>query len=96
MPTAPKTPTNITVEVHDTPHAPFIFIDEAPSFGNPGGHINITVAAYRHVPDGNGAIKSDLVVTAHLRWTIAGAMALRDSLDKAILMGAKPEGEKPN
>ncbi|WP_439544168.1 hypothetical protein [Hyphomicrobium sp.] len=62
-----KQPPGTTVTVSDTHHAPFIYVEQAPSCGNNGGIINVTLAAYRHIPGGSGKVATDLVVTAHMR-----------------------------
>jgi hypothetical protein len=73
--------------VVDVPHAPFVYFEEAPNFGNNSGIINVSLATYRHMR-GAAAVVSDLVVVAHLRCSIPGALALRRALDDALLLGA--------
>ena len=60
-----------------------------------GNTINVTIAAYRHIPDGKGKLRPIWLLLAHLRCTIAGAVALRNALNDAFLLGA-PAGDKPN
>ena len=73
-------------------HAPIVFFDEAPTFGNNGHVVNVLLCAYRNMPDANQVIETDLLVTAHLRCSIGAAVALRNALNDALLLGAKTEG----
>jgi hypothetical protein len=55
-----------TIEVSDTPHAPFVFYEVAPAFGFTNGVVNITLSANRTWVGPNGVINEQLVV-AYLR-----------------------------
>jgi hypothetical protein len=75
--------------------APFIFFDQATSFGVVNGVAHVTLEALRHMHVGP-EVRRDRVVTAHLRMSVAAATTLRAALDGIILMATpKPEGE-PN
>jgi hypothetical protein len=79
--------------VVDAPHAPIIFFDEATNFAAYNGIISVTLAAVRSIPDSKGGIANDQIVVAYLRSNMRGAKALRDSLDRALLLAEpKPEG----
>jgi hypothetical protein len=90
----PDKPDKATVaQVFDRPHAPVTFFDEAPVFNNYNGIIGITLATNTFVPDGKGGITSELVAVNFLRGNIQAFLSLRDSINNALLLGAKTEGE---
>ncbi len=78
--------------VKDTLHAPVIYFDGAPNFGNHQGVVNITLAVGRHLANAIGGVDFDVVATAHLRCSIPAAIELRAALDKALLLGAPVAG----
>lgn len=71
--------------------APIIFFEICPTLGNNGGLINVLLATSLVEPIANGQIATRLKAVAHLRMTAGSAMNLRDTLDKALLMGAPVE-----
>jgi hypothetical protein len=81
--------------VSDEANAPVIFFDNVPVFNNYNGVIGLTLSVNRSLPDNKGGIIHDQVVIAFLRSNIQGAMALRQAIDDAMLLGTKQEG-KPN
>lgn len=90
---APAVPTaqQKGVVVIDPSHAPIIFFDGAPNFGNNEGIINITLAAGRHMIN-DDKIAFDAVAVAFLRCGIPAAIALRAAIDKALLIGMPTQG----
>lgn len=82
--------------VVDEGPAPFTYFDEAPNFGNNGQIINVTLAAYRNILQQDGTIKTDLLVTSHLRCSLMAATALRDALNQAIQMSKPPPNTVAN
>lgn len=86
---------NAGIVVSDTPHAPYIYFDGSPNFGNAGGIVNLTLAAARHLSD-NQQIKSDIVAVAYLRCSIQAAIDLRNAIDQALLIGAPVGSEMQN
>jgi len=76
------------VVVIDVPHAPVIYFDGAPNFGNANGVVNVTLAVARHLGTG-GEVTTDALAVAHLRCTIQAAVDLRNAIDKALLIGAE-------
>lgn len=78
----------------DTPHAPLIFFDEAPTVSARDGVIGFTLTAGHHLPLAGGHTASEAVVAAHLRCSLAAARRLHDALGKVLLLAAKPEGER--
>lgn len=78
--------------VVDGQHAPVLYFEEAPNFGHTNGIVNITLAAYRSLPDAEGDITTDLIVTAHLRCNIPAALALRKAIDDALLVATPAKG----
>jgi hypothetical protein len=82
-------PTKVTVT--DPGIAPYIFFEGAATFGFSNGIVNVTLAAGRHLLK-EGTPISDVVAVAHLRCNVAAATDLRNALDSALLLAAKPEG----
>lgn len=80
----------LTLPVVDVPHAPIVFFDMAPNFGNGPGVVHVTLAAWRHLPDNKGGTTSDLVVSGYLRCSVPAAISLRDAINNALLMGVAP------
>lgn len=78
--------------VTDAHHAPVIFFDGAPNFGNNNGIVNITLAVAKHTLSA-GSIKVEVSVAAYLRCNIPAAIDLRDALNNALLIGAPVQGE---
>ncbi len=79
------------IVVTDPNHAPIIYFDGAPNFGNNNGVVNVTLAASRHMIQGD-QIAFDVVAVAFLRCNVGAAIALREALDKALLIGMPTEG----
>lgn len=78
-------------------HAPFVFFDEAPTFGYSNGVLKITLAADRIYPGKNaGEVGSDHVVVAHLRMNVAAAIALKNAIDGALLLARPAETQTKN
>jgi len=80
-----------TLIVKDIVHAPIIYFESAPNFGNASGIVNVTLAVDRHIPDGT-QIASDTIAVASLRCNAQAAIELRNALDRALLLAAKSEG----
>lgn len=85
----PETPANnqgpVTISSSSSERAPIIYFDGASCFGHHNGAIQIELAANLLMPVG-AAVRVDVVQTAHLRCSIAAALALREALDKALAM----------
>lgn len=88
----PKAEAQAGLTVKDAIHAPIVYFDGAPNFGNVNGVVNITLAASRHLADGTN-IASDVIAVAYLRCSIQAAIDLRSAIDNALLLGAKPAGQ---
>src|SRR5438128_7143185 len=80
------------VAISDTPHAPFIFYENAPAFGFMNGVVNITLSANRTYAGPDGAIVNEQVVVAYLRGNVPAALSLRQAIDSALLLAA-PTGQ---
>jgi hypothetical protein len=89
-------PQEIMIQVSDTAHAPFIFYEMAPAFGFTNGVVNITLSANRTWIGPNNTVMNEQVVVAYLRGNILAALALRDALDKALLLASPTQGDKAN
>jgi hypothetical protein len=71
--------------LRDTPHAPIVFYEWAPTSGFANGIINVTLGANRITQvRSNGAVVSEGVVVAHLRGSVQAALNLRRALDRAL------------
>jgi len=77
-------------------HAPFLYFDEAPAFGEIQNLIQVTLTANRIIPLKGGQIGLDRVITAHLRMNIAGALSLKSAIDGALLLATPATTEDQN
>ena len=84
----------MAIPISDTPHAPFIFYENAPAFGFTNRIINLTLSANRTWLGSDGGVVNDQVVIAYLRENILAALSLRQALDNVLLLAAPtPEGK---
>jgi len=85
----PETPApsqgGVTISTGSAERAPFIYFDGVSCFGHHNGAIQIELAANLLLPVGAG-VRVDVIQTAHLRCSLAAALALREALDKSITM----------
>jgi hypothetical protein len=75
--------------------APVVFFEICPAYGNNGGLINVMLATGLVEPTPNNQVATRIKAVAHLRMTAGAAASLRDTIDKALLIGApveNPEG----
>ena len=75
----------VTISSSSTERAPIIYYDGASCFGHHNGAIQIELAANLLLPVG-AAVRVDVVQPAHLRCSVAAALALREALDKVLAM----------
>ena len=73
------------ISISGTPHAPFIFYENAPAFGFTNGVVNVTLSANRTYAGPDGAIVNEQVVIAYLRRNVRALLqfetqALQDRL----------------
>lgn len=66
--------------------APFIYFDNAPLYGIAGMGIEVELTAATIVPKADGTVSREAVCVAHMRCSPHAALALIDSLQKAIDM----------
>ena len=83
----------VPVPISDTSHAPFIYFENAPTFGFMNGVVNISLSANRTYAGPDGAIVNEQIVVAYLRGNIPAALSLRQAIDSALLL-AVPTGQK--
>ena len=92
----PKTagrPAVVPIIHRDVIHAPIIYFEAAPNFGNNNGIINVTLSAGRSIPAEDGSITTDAVVVAYLRCNAQAALHLRNAIDDALLLGVPTQGQ---
>lgn len=78
-------------------HAPFLYFEDAPTFGHMNGIIQITLEALRMYSAAPGEqVATDRVLIAHLRMNVPAARALRAAIDGALLLAAPPESAAKN
>jgi hypothetical protein len=75
-----------------SPHGPFIYFENVLSFGHLPGIITVTGAACDRIGP-EGTLVHEHAVVAYLRCNTPAAVALRDALDKALLLASPPAGE---
>ncbi|WP_131114239.1 hypothetical protein [Lichenihabitans psoromatis] len=85
---------SLATQVTDDPHAPLIFFDAAPACGHYGGIVAITLAVDLARTIEPSEITVRHTVIAYLRTNVQGAKALRESLDRAILLATPTAGGK--
>jgi hypothetical protein len=75
-------------------HAPFLYFENAPTFGHLNGVIRVTLEAGRDLPspETGGRVVADRVIVAHLRMNIPAARSLKAALEGALLLAAPPAG----
>jgi len=83
--TPAPTPGSVTISTASAERAPFLYFDGVSCFGHHNGAIQIELAANLLLPAGHG-VRVDVIQTAHLRCSLAAALALREALDKSIAM----------
>ena len=75
----------VTISTGSAERAPFIYFDGVSCFGHHNGAIQLELAAHQLLPVGAG-VRVEVIQTAHLRCSLAAALALREALDKSIAM----------
>lgn len=86
---APKTPVlavRDAIPLVENVAAPFLFFDQCRNFGFNDGICNVTLEATRFTAHDN-LVSTERVQVAHLRMGLRAAYALKEALDKALLMG---------
>ena len=93
--TDPASPPRQSLQITASPAeaAPFIYFDGVASVGMSFGLVQIELAANVIFPQPDRGARTAAVFTAHLRCSPHAAASLRDALDKALLIGAKTEGQ---
>jgi hypothetical protein len=81
------------VTVKDAAHAPVIYFDICPTFGLNNGVVSLMLAVGLVLPTAGGGTLTRPAAAAHLRCSVAAARQLRDTIDKALLIAAPPEGQ---
>jgi hypothetical protein len=100
-PATPPAEQGIKIATGSTEQAPFIYFDGVVTYGVNFGIIQIELAANILSPEGKG-VRTDVLITAHLRCGPTAAIALRESITKALEMpqvdmAIQPvAGSKPN
>lgn len=88
---SPSPPTNTFAPVEGLMEAPIVYFEYCPTLGNNNGVINVLLVASIVDPTVNGGIQTRVRATGHLRMTVPAAVNLRDTIDKALLIGAPVE-----
>lgn len=86
-------PTPAFVISGDVGRAPVIFFDEVPSFGGFNGIVSIPLTAALQAITGDGNVKVEHHVVAHLRTNVQGIKALRAAIDGALLALEPTKGQ---
>jgi hypothetical protein len=74
--------------------APFIYFDNAPLYGIAGMGIEVELTAAAIMPKSDGTVTRETVCVGHLRCGPDAAIALVDSLQKAIVMYQRGMAER--
>jgi hypothetical protein len=80
--------------VKDAVRAPIIYFEGVPTCGYNNGIVNLLLAVGVVLPTPDGRTITEPVAVAHLRCNVIAAQALRDTIDKALLLATPvPEGK---
>jgi hypothetical protein len=83
---APQLPVSVPV---NSERAPFLYFDGVMTYASTAGQVQLELGANTAVPTADGGIRSEVVITAHLRCSQAAARILRDSIDKALAIAER-------
>jgi hypothetical protein len=78
-------PAGIKIAAGSSEQAPFIYFDGVATFGVHHGAIQIELVANALMPE-SGGVRTDVLVTAHIRCSPTAAADLRQAIDKALNM----------
>jgi uncharacterized membrane protein len=82
------------ITVKDAAHAPVIYFEGVPTLGFNNGIMNLMLAVGLVLPTSDGNTLTEPVAVAHLRCNVVAAIALKDALDKVLLLATPtPEGK---
>jgi hypothetical protein len=83
------------VPLQSTP-LPIVYFDNSPCISHLNGIIGVTLTVSGGVPTGAGGVDDCAAVVAFLKCNIPAAIALKDALEKGLLLAApieNPEGK---
>ena len=86
-----------SVEILGSPAAPFVYFDAAPAYSVEAGTAIIELVAVTYIPEREGRSRPEVVVTGHLRTSVAGMRSLRKAIDELELLiapAANADGPK--
>jgi hypothetical protein len=91
-----QTPQAAAVSIDDfsVQNAPVLYFDTVPVCGNNQGVMSLMLGIKVIAPSRSGQTISKQRIVAHLRCTATAARHLRDAIDRALLLGAEPQGGK--
>lgn len=75
--------------------APMLYSDWIGGFGHVGQIVNLTLCANKHLTDGTNNVSARYVV-AHLRLSLAAALAIKDAIGKIELSLQPPASAEKN
>ena len=93
-PPVPREVPPLAVRASD--NAPFVYFEEAPSFGHYNGVIRVTLEAARLHSEHPGTVTTERVVVAHLRMNVAAARSLKAALEGGLLLANPTASETKN
>ena len=81
------------IALQSTP-LPIVYFDNTPCISHLNGIIGITLTVTGGVPTGTGSVDECAAVVAFLKCNIPAAIALKDALEKGLLLATPmPEGK---
>jgi hypothetical protein len=72
--------------------APILHVDGSTNMGCNNQVVSLTLVTAVYLPQPDGQVSTDWVVSAQLRMSIVAAMSVRDAIDKALLIAIRSEG----
>jgi hypothetical protein len=94
-PEAPK-PAASALTISGNHNAPFVYCDGVAAFGTNKGGIEIELSSRTILPiPDTTSVRHEIVITGHLRCNPAAAMAIREAIEKALVMLSQAPHSRP-
>jgi hypothetical protein len=74
--------------------APILYVDGSTNMGCNNQVVSLTLVTAVYLPQSDGQVTTEWVVSAHLRMSIVAAMSVRDAINKALLIAMPSEGSE--
>jgi hypothetical protein len=89
----PKRP-RVKIATGSSEQAPFVYFDGVATYGMRAGVVQLELAADTIMPESPG-IRTDVLITAHLRCSPGAALSLRDTINRVLEMTGTDQTIRP-